>query len=198
MSHHSRATLGVGLVLLIACVRASAPAGGDAAANATKSSTASRSLAALPRPSEVPIRTNRTRYALNDSGGIARFTIPFRYRNETGRTVYLPTCRGAQPPRLQKKVGDRWIVAFAPVVAFCMGVPVAIGAGETFNYTMQITAGMPGTSFMPRFSVSDVPGTYRILWEVFGGVEGDARQPSPVKDLLPIEWRISNDFELVR
>ena len=144
------------------------------------------------------IRTDRARYVLADSGGIARLTIPLSYRNDTDRPVYLPTCRGVQPPRLEKKVGDRWIVAYAPIVSFCMGVPLSIRPGDSFNYTMRIVAGMPGTTYAPRFIVSEVPGTYRVLWEVFAGVQGDARQPVPVKDLLPLEQRISNEFQLAR
>lgn len=178
------------------CVRAGATAG-DGSVGLANSSSGAVDLSSLPRASSPPVRTDRTRYVLEeDSAGIVRLTIPLRYRNGTGRTVYLPTCRGAQPPRLQKKVGDQWVVAFAPVVAFCMGVPIAIEAGETFSYTMRINAGMPGTSLMPRFSVSEVPGTYRVLWEVFAGVEGNPRQPTPVKDLLPLEWRVSNEFQM--
>jgi len=151
------------------------------------------------RPAKAPaIRTAGRRYLLNDSAGIVRLTIPFTYRNETGRTVYLPTCRGVQPPRLEKLVGDRWIVAYAPIVSFCQDVPLAIGPGDRFDYTMRIIAGMPGTTLVPRFIVSEVPGTYRVLWEVFAGVEGNPRDPVPVKDLLPLEHRVSNPFELAK
>jgi hypothetical protein len=182
------------LPLIVGCVRA--PRVGDAGSTSVSLSNGG---SAPVRPAKAPaIRTASRRYLLNDSAGIVRLTIPFTYRNETGRTVYLPTCRGVQPPRLEKLVGDRWIVAYAPIVSFCQGVPFAIEPGASFDYTMRIVAGMPGTTFVPRFIVSDVPGTYRVLWEVFAGVEGNPREPVPVKDLLPMEHRVSNPFELAK
>jgi hypothetical protein len=179
------------LPLAVACVRAggttaSAPAAlGSAAAGASENGTPA-------------IRTDRRRYVFDDSAGVAHLTIPFTYRNDSNQPVYLPTCRGVQPPRLEKLVGDRWIVAYAPVVSFCQGVPASVGPRESLNYTMRIVAGMPGTTFVPRFIVSEVPGTYRVLWEVFGGVDGDPRRPVPVKDLLPLSRRTSNPFEIAR
>src|SRR5204863_196674 len=52
-----------------------------------------------------PIQTDRTVYTVRDSAGLASLTIRMTYRNSTGKDVYLPTCRGPQPPRLQKQVG---------------------------------------------------------------------------------------------
>ena len=188
------ATVALVLPLIVGCARAAAVD----TANPTSVSLSNGSISSVRTAREPAIRTAGRRYLLNDSAGIVRLTIPFTYRNETGRTVYLPTCRGVQPPRLEKLVGDRWIVAYAPIVSFCQGVPLAIEPGERFDYTMRILAGMPGTTFVPRFIVSEVPGTYRVLWEVFAGVEGNPREAVPVKDLLPLEHRVSYPFELAK
>jgi hypothetical protein len=188
-------TVTLALPLVFGCAQA-APMNTSSPSPATVP-TPSRAISPA-RPGAPAIKTDRRRYLLNDSAGIARLTIPFTYRNDTGQPVYLPTCRGVQPPRLEKLVGDRWIVAYAPIVSFCQGVPLTVRPGDSFNYTMQILAGMPGTTYVPRFIVSEVPGTYRVLWEVFAAVDGDARKPVPVKDLLPLELRVSNPFELAR
>jgi hypothetical protein len=43
-----------------------------------------------------------------------------------------------------------------------------------------------------------VPGTYRVLWEIFATADGNPGRPTPVRDLLPPEQQISNEFRLVR
>ena len=144
------------------------------------------------------IQTTQTRYALVDSAGIARLTIRMQYRNDAKRPVFFPTCRGPQPPRLEKRVGDEWVVAFAPVVPYCLGTPIMVRPGDTFDYSFTIVAGMPGTSFAPRFSVSEVPGTYRVLWEAFYGTIGDPTRPTEVRDMVPLEQRVSNEFQIAR
>jgi hypothetical protein len=144
------------------------------------------------------IQTDRTVYAVDDSAGLARLTIRMTYHNTTGKDVYLPTCRGPQPPRLQKQVGDAWVVAFAPNILACEGAPITILRGDSYAYTFRILAGMPGSNFAPRFAVSEVPGTYRVLWEVFSGTSGDPSRPVTTKDPLPLDQQISNTFRLVR
>ena len=149
-------------------------------------------------PGRAPIETDRTVYAVDDTAGLARLTINMTYHNTTGKDVYLPTCRGPQPPRLQKEVNGNWVVAFAPNVLACEGVPITVRAGDSYDYTFRILAGMPGTNYAPRFAVSEIPGTYRILWEIFNGTSGDARRPATTRDPLPLDQQISNTFRLVR
>ena len=149
-------------------------------------------------PGRPPIETDRTVYAVDDTAGLARLTIRMTYRNNTGKDVYLPTCRGPQPPRLQKEVNGSWVVAFAPNVLACEGAPITVRAGDSYDYTFRILAGMPGTNYAPRFAVSEIPGTYRILWEIFSATTGNPSRPSTTRDPLPIEQQISNTFRLVR
>jgi hypothetical protein len=145
-----------------------------------------------------PIETDRTVYAVDDSAGLARLTIRMTYHNTTGKDVYIPTCGGPQPPRLQKQVGSTWVVAFAPNVLACERAPVIVPAGDSYGYTFRILAGMPGTNFAPRWAVSEIPGTYRVLWELFHSTTGDPSRPSTTRDPLPIDQQISNSFRLVR
>ena len=145
-----------------------------------------------------PIQTDRTSYAVRDSAGLASLTIRMTYRNTTGKRVYLPTCGGPQPPRLQKQVGDTWIVAYAPNVLACEGSPIEVPDGGSYPYTFRILAGMPGSSFAPRWAVPDIPGTYRVLWEIFSDVQGNPARPVRTRSPLPVDQEISNTFQLVR
>jgi hypothetical protein len=160
--------------------------------------TSAGCAAATAASSGPAIETDRTVYAVNDSAGLANLTIRMTYRNNTGKDVYLPTCRGPQPPRLQKQVGDSWVVAFAPNVLACEGAPITVRAGDIYNYTFRILAGMPGSNYAPRFAVSEIPGTYRVLWEIFSGTRGDPSRPGTTIDPLPLDQQISNTFRLVR
>jgi hypothetical protein len=148
--------------------------------------------------SGAPIQTDRQRYVVQDTAGLASLTIHMTYRNATGKRVYLPTCRGPQPPRLQKQVGDTWVVAFAPNVLACEGIPIEVPAGGSYDYAYRILAGMPGSSFAPRWAVSEIPGTYRVLWEIFTDVAGDPRRPSATRNPLPVDQEVSNTFTLAR
>jgi hypothetical protein len=120
------------------------------------------------------------------------------YTNNTGKRVYIPTCRGPQPPRLQKEVGDSWVVAFSPNILACESAPIQVDPGDSYPYTFRILAGMPGSSFAPRWAVSEVPGTYRVLWEIVTDVIGNPSRPEATRNPLPVEQSISNTFRLVR
>ena len=130
-----------------------------------------------------PIQTDSPINTVAESNGVARVAIRMTYRNSTGKPVYLPTCQGPQPPRLQKQIGDKWVVAFAPNVLACEATPIEIPNN---------------TSYLPRFAVSEVPGTYRILWEIFHGAAGEPSHPVITRDALPTEQEVSNTFQLVR
>jgi hypothetical protein len=147
--------------------------------------------------SSAPIMTDRAIYQLQDTARLARLTIRMTYRNTTGKDVYLPTCNGPQPPRLQKQVNGTWVVAFAPNVLACEGTPITVRNNDSYEYSFNILAGMPGTNFLPRFSVSDIPGDYRILWEIFRGTVGDPRRPTTTRDPLPLDQEVSNTFKIV-
>ena len=78
----------------------------------------------------TPITTDRAIYALDDTARLARLTIRMTYRNTTGKDVYLPTCNGPQPPRLQKEVNVTWVVAFAPNVLACEADRASVQRGK--------------------------------------------------------------------
>ena len=145
-----------------------------------------------------PIQTDRTSYVVRDTNGLASLTIRMTYTNNTGHRVYIPTCRGPQPPRLQKKVGDSWAVAFSPNILACEDSPITVSPGDSYPYTFRILAGMPGSNYAPRFAVSEIPGTYRVLWEIVTDVVGSPVRPEATRNPLPVDQEVSNTFQLVR
>ena len=149
-------------------------------------------------PGSPPIQTDRAVYSVRDSGGLSSLTIGMTYHNSTGKDVYLPTCRGVQPPRLQKEVNGAWVLAFAPNVLACESMPVTVRAGESYPYVFRILAGMPGSNYAPRWAVSEIPGNYRVLWEIFTGTASNAGRTIVTQDPLPVDQQISNTFKLVR
>lgn len=149
-------------------------------------------------PATEPIQTDSPIYTYTEANGLAHVTIRMTYRNTTGGPVFLPMCQGPQPPRLQKQVGDKWVVAFSPNVLACEETPMAIANNESYQYTFQVIAGMPNTNYLPRFAVNEVPGTYRVLWEVFHGAAGEPSHPVITRDQLPTNEEVSNTFQLVR
>lgn len=154
--------------------------------------------ARMAYPTTEPIRTDSPIYTVSEANGLAHLTIRLTYRNSTGGPVYLPMCQGPQPPRLQKQVGDKWVIAFQPNVLACEETPLKIANNTTYEYVFQVIAGMPGTNYLPRFAVNEVPGTYRVLWEVFHGAAGEPSHPVITRAQLPTDEEVSNTFQLVR
>jgi len=144
------------------------------------------------------IQTDSPIYTVEETGGLARVTIRIAYHNTSDQPVFLPSCQGPHPPRLQKQVGDEWVMAYSPNVLACQGTPLTIAAGESYNYVFEVVAGMPGTNYSPRFNVPEVPGTYRVVWEIFHGAVGNETTPVITRDPLPLQQEYSNAFELVR
>lgn len=164
-----------GLALLAGCTEALRPAGGDEGA--------------------PPIRTDRSEYAVSRTAQSLETTIRFEYSNRTGAAVYLPNCRGIHPVVLEKRVGDEWVTAFVPVIPLCASPPVVVRPGETFLYTLRVSAGLPGSHVSPKLRVDDLEGTYRLAGVVLRTWEPDGEKPE-WGDPLPRELRVSNDFTL--
>ena len=150
------------------------------------------------RPGQPPIRTDRDEYQVQLRDNIARATIMLKYTNGTGRTVYFIGCRPPHPPIIEKLVGDRWVSAWVPVVAACLSPPVAVDAGATYEYTFEMFAGLPGSTMHPQFEVAGIPGTYRLVWQIYADVDGDPSQAVLGRNPLPLAERVSNEFRFVR
>jgi hypothetical protein len=66
--------------------------------------------------------------------------------------------------------------------------------GKTFDYEYQVQGFEPGGRVMPQFN-TDVPGTYRLVWDAYETWHGSGPEPGLGRQ-LPLRYRISNEFEL--
>lgn len=155
------------------------------------------SLASLSAGQDPPIRTDAASYQFRAWGhnGVAA-DIPIRFHNVTGRTLHIVNCHGQLAPVLQKRVGDEWQDFWSPVLLMCLSSPIVIPAGRTLERTIQVYGTLPSGNSSPEFRSDDVDGTYRI---VLGSIvlNYDSRRQQ-FGDPVPIEYRVSNEFELRR
>jgi hypothetical protein len=121
-----------------------------------------------------------------------KVTINTSYTNRTGSTVYLPVCIVPLQPMLEKKVGDKWIVAYTPGARRCRETPVRIEPGETYRDTFNMEAFLPGRNTNLDFRVKEIEGTYRLV-RAFYRIDPSGRELN-----LPLKERISNEFRLIR
>ncbi len=112
----------------------------------------------------VVFRTSDTRYTLSIADGIAKLEIPFTYENHTGRTLHVVNCNGMAPPILEKREGERWVLAYAPAVPACLSAAIRIRDGDTYGGTLYVDAAVPARRDRQSFEVEEVEGTYRLVW----------------------------------
>ena len=146
--------------------------------------------------SEAPIRTDRAEYVADRAGGGVSLDIPIRYVNPTQGPVWVSTCHSVYPPTLEKLVGDAWVPAYNEPVLLCLGVPIVIQAGASYEYTFRVRASPRGTNTYPQFELESVPGTYRLVWGVYEG-DGTGLAKGEEPRLLPLDQRVSNSFRII-
>ena len=137
------------------------------------------------------IRTSDSTFAVQRTEDALEVAIPLTLDNETGGTVYINQCHNPAPPVLQKKTEEGWEDVYSSVRLDCLGPPVTIEEGESYEYTFEMDANLRDNTF-PRFGAEEVAGTYRLKWELHTEYE----EGEPAYDLLPLEKRISNTFDL--
>jgi hypothetical protein len=128
-------------------------------------------------------------------GRYVQLFIRLRYTNPTTGSIYLPTCHTVSPPVLEKLEARGWVTAFAPIVQACLGPPEIIERGRTFEYLYHVQAYLPGSRVMPQFQTA-VPGTYRLVWSAYATWTAYGTEPGIGRE-LPLEARVSNEFEIV-
>ena len=150
-------------------------------------------------PQISTIQTDQQVYAvtLDSALNALVLTIPLSYTNPTNKTVYFAKC-GHQPPApvLQKYENEEWTNALGKVCRLILTPPVEVEPGETYVQTVSLASSLrPNTE--PRFSVKEIPGTYRLIYRIYETWEPYGEGPGLGK-LLPIEARVSNEFEVTK
>ena len=144
-----------------------------------------------PPDTDAELRTDAGAYlaAITDWG--VEFEADLTFRNASDEAVYFTGCVLPEPPVLEKRVGEEWVVAYAPVVPACLATPLAVEPGGAVDYRLGV-AGCLGDRCAPEWlpgpAPRSVPGTYRLRTSV----------ATAVRDGLPVRSRdvVSNTFRL--
>jgi hypothetical protein len=123
-----------------------------------------------------------------------RGEIGYTFRNRTERTISLLNCNGGYGLQLERWDGAEWVVAWSPALLMCLSAPIELAPGETLSRTLGVFGGRPDSNMHPRFAVSEIEGTYRLvitaaLWDY------DHDGP-PWGTPVPVEHRSSGPFEV--
>lgn len=137
-------------------------------------------------------QTDALAYALHAGSSGYAFKLDVVFTNRTPRTAYFVGCVGPHHFTLEKLVGAQWHRVWSPIVPLCGGTPIPVPAGATHRVTPAVFAGYPGGNTLPRFDTSDIPGTYRAVWQEVVSSNQDG-SPGAV---LPLHLRVSNRFSL--
>lgn len=153
----------------------------------------------LPEDEDAPIVTDAVRYTPQVSADAVTYTVEATYTNNTNATVYLSPC-GYEPPvfGLERLEGGSWnhrtvIGGLCPGVG---GVPdTELKPGESFTTTLDISASIPSPA-TPLFGVDLLPGVHRLRFVVANTESNGDADVVEGDELLPLEQRVSNAFEL--
>jgi hypothetical protein len=150
----------------------------------------------LVAPDNKPIQTDTTYYALRERWVGFETDISIRFVNKTRETVDIPQdCSGGLYFSLAKQVGDSLEYFWAPVHVACAGAPFVIEPWGQFVADLPIWGALPGHNAGPEFKSDDVEGVYRLVLGVVFDYD-DPDQDSGRGELVPLEYRVSNQFFL--
>lgn len=143
--------------------------------------------AAAPRQGPTVV-TDSLSYGLRDSANYLRVDIGATIANRSKNVIYFDT--GCGNGWLDKRTGEGWRQAYA--LACPLGSDqtrlVALAPGESHSDTYRVWANRSDGN--PRFEVDTIPGTYRIVYRIYSGADGERSH------LLPEDERASNQFTL--
>lgn len=139
-------------------------------------------------------QTDSTSYTLLAGSHGYQAEIKVRFTNRTADAVYFVNCSGATSVSLEKRIDDAWVEVWTPALQRCLSQPITVPPGGTYDWSISVFGGYPGTNTLPQFTVTNVAGNYRLVWH-------DALQS--YQDRLPfgvplaLEQRVSNRFDLL-
>ena len=138
-----------------------------------------------------PLQTEQVEYRLSDDGaGDYDLVIPWTYKNRQHTATYYDRCGS----RLEKNVGDAWILAFRPVCAATGSLIDTILPGQQLGRSFQVHACYL-SNCAPSFEVNPIPGTYRVVAGFYATVVIQAGS-TLLQDSLPTNARRSNSFQI--
>lgn len=149
--------------------------------------------AALTRETAPLFQTDSLSYTLlaGSHGYVAEIEV--RFVNRTTGTVFFVNCSGATGVSLEKRILGDWVAVWSPVQPECLSQPITVPPGGTYDSRIGVFGGYPGSNDWPQFAVTNVAGTYRLVWHDALRSYQD-RLPFGVP--LALEHRVSNRFVL--
>lgn len=147
----------------------------------------------IDRDTDAAVQTDSLVYHLTSQGAWRSVTIPFRYRNDTGKTISIVNCHGGLNISLEKRVADEWIHFYSPVLLSCLSRPIAIAPDAIYENEADISGALPNRNRGPEFKSAELDGEYRLVWgSLVHGYDEDT--PGFGDDVGPLR---SNSFLLV-
>ena len=148
---------------------------------------------ALTRETAPLFQTDSLTYKLVAGSHGYEAEIEARFTNRTAGRVYFVNCNDATGLSLEKLINGAWVGVWSPALPMCLSQPITVPAGGTYDSRISVFGGYPGSNAWPQFSVTDLAGTYRLVWHHALRSYQD-RLPFGVP--LPLEQRASNRFTL--
>jgi hypothetical protein len=138
------------------------------------------------------LSTDRTVYVARYTSHTIELTIRFRFENRSRISAAIPRCTHPHRPVLDKLLGGEWVEVFTPA-EMCWGEPLVVGPGRYQDFSFPVQAGRPHTMLEPQFRTTQIPGIYRLRWDVY---QYDAFGQFRIGAPFPIEYRVSNEFRI--
>lgn len=152
--------------------------------------------AALPNgiaAAAADFQTDSSSYTLRTTTIAYEGVINVTYTNRSQVTANFVNCRGGTGVELQKLVAGEWKLAWSPVLLLCLSPPIVVPNAGQHQFAIPVFGGYPESNVFPRFSVAEIPGTYRLVWT---NVVANYQDRLPFGDPLPLEHRVSNQFTI--
>jgi hypothetical protein len=153
-----------------------------------------RSEDRAPRTEMPALRTDAFAYTLHASAGGVEGKIAFTFTNPARHAVHIVHCNRVMSLHLEKRVGNAWVTAWTPVVPMCLSEPIVLQPGQVYHDTVHVFGGYPASNFYPKFTVADVPGEYRLVWDAV--LKSFNPRGASFGEPLPLAQRTSNAFTL--
>jgi hypothetical protein len=136
------------------------------------------------------MKTDSALYEVRFNRGLYMATVGFTYRNRSSVVLSRVGCRGPRSPDLEKKVGDRWVLAYGNIYPLCKDVPdFALLPGEASHSAFELGVFATGPHRGPLLMVESIEGVFRLRSEFTVGRDATARDAAR-RQLLSNEFRL--------
>ena len=132
--------------------------------------------------------TDSSHVTVYDRGNAYVGNIAYTLTNTTNQPISRSGCGGPGYPDLEKKVSNRWVVAYDNISLACRTHPdFSWDPGSQIRDVLRFTAFKPGHNTYPQIRVDSIDGTYRLRWSFTEGRQEGAKGARSIE-------AVSNEF----